>query len=361
MRNLSRAGLAACLLLQITGCAFLHSFDSDLDTQVDQWLAQHEYTKVLDTLKYIRPSNPKYELLQKKRAQAIQEAKRYEQQQIARSRELIANAQWHEAELTLNSAMQKLPDSKPLQAAYADFIRQRAQALQGLYYQLYINKAEWLVKNKDVQAELARTIPNDKKTQQAMEDYKRDSQHVYQQLLICGVEATNINDLDLAEQCYMLANDLQPSASLQATLTDIQQQQAKTRQTKPASLSSEGRTLLEQSKQAMAKGNLKLALTTYNKISVSDKNYALVKAYGQELNHRIHDNVTQGIELGRKLYSQGEVEQALAVWNKQRELDPDNEYLLNYIERAEHVLEKINTLRQQQKPGVTAPKPEGTE
>jgi len=356
MKKLTRVILATLLLAQIASCAFLHSFDSDLDSQIDEWLAQHEYTKVLDTLKYIRPSHPKYQLLQKKRQLALDEAKRYEQQQISKANEFINKEQWHEAEVTLNSAMEKLPDSKALQTAYQDFIKQRAQVLKSLYYQLYINKAEWLVKNKDVQQELTRTIPDDKKTKQAMADYEKETKHVYQQLIICGLEATNINDLELAEQCYMLANELQPGTDLQQTLDEIQNELSKTQKRKPSVLSAQGRTLLEQSKQAMSKGDLKLALNTFNKISTSDKNHALVKAYGQEMKHRIHDNVAQGIELGRKLYSQGEVEQALAVWNKLRELDPGNEYLLSHIERAEHVLEKINKLRKQQ----TTPQKEET-
>ena len=350
MNSSTRVALVYLLLLVLPGCAFLYSFDSDVDKQVDIWMEQHEYTKVLDTLKYIRPSHSKYQLLLAKRQQALEQAKQFEQQQIVKSKNLIEKEQWHEAEMTLNNAIEKLPDSQPLQLAYQDFIKQRAKYLKSLYYQLYINKAEWLVKNKDVQHELNRTIPEDKKTKQAMDDFRKDSQYVYQQLMICGLEATNISDLELAEQCYLLANELQPSAALQSTITEIQAKLARNQKQKPQGLSQQGRNLLDKSKQAMQAGNLKMALNHYNKIPSSDKNHALVKAYSEEMNHRIHDNVNQGIELGRKLYTQGEVEQALAVWNKLRELDPDNEYLLSHIERAEHVLDKVKKLRQQQKP-----------
>jgi len=70
------------------------------------------------------------------------------------------------------------------------------------------------------------------------------------------------------------------------------------------------------------------------------------------MHRRIRENVNQGIELGRKLYSQGQVEQALAVWNKLRDLDPDNENLLSHIDRAERVLEKVKKLREEQKPAA---------
>ena len=127
MMRLVRVLLAFLPLLFISGCAFVHSFDSDLDKQVDAWMAQHEYSKVLDTLQYIRPSNPKYQTLLKKRQQAIAEARRYEQDQISKTLTLIEKGQWHEAELTLNDAIEKLPDSQPLQKTHQELIRQRTQ------------------------------------------------------------------------------------------------------------------------------------------------------------------------------------------------------------------------------------------
>ena len=66
MISLFRWTLAVFLMLFLSSCAFLNSFNSDLNKQVDTWMAQHEYSKILDTLQYIRPSNPNYKLLQKK-------------------------------------------------------------------------------------------------------------------------------------------------------------------------------------------------------------------------------------------------------------------------------------------------------
>jgi tetratricopeptide (TPR) repeat protein len=360
MINLIRAVFASLLLLILSGCAFLNSFNNDLDKQVDIWMAQHEYSKVLDTLQYIRPSNPKYQLLQRKRQQAIEESKRYQQAQIANTLNLIEKGQWHEAELTLNDAIEKLPDSQPLHKTYQEFIKQRAQYLKSLYNQLYINKAEWLVKDKPVQQQLSHTLPDDRKTQQALEDFRKDIQHVYQQLLVCGSAAAQVDDLELAEQCYQLANKLQPSPAIKNTLVDIQEKldrklvpSPQPKQQTPA-ISQLGRNLLEKSKKAVQAGNLKLALSLYNKIPSADKSLGEIKTYNDEMTRRIRENVNQGIELGRKLYSQGQVEQALAIWNKLRDLDPDNENLLSHIDRAEHVLEKIKQLRKEQK-SETAP------
>ncbi|MEJ2399309.1 MAG: hypothetical protein P8Z67_14050, partial [Gammaproteobacteria bacterium] len=135
-------------LLLLSGCAFINSFSSDLDKQVDSWMAQHEYAKVIDTLKYIRPSNPQYRLLRRKRQQAIVEAKRYQQVQINKSLNQIEKGQWHQADLTLRNAKEKLPDSPALDKTYREFVAQRNNYLKSLHIQLDINRAEWLVKNK---------------------------------------------------------------------------------------------------------------------------------------------------------------------------------------------------------------------
>lgn len=365
MTNLFKYALAFASLLFLSSCAFLNSFSSDLDKQVDIWMSQHEYGKILDTLQYIRPSNPKYKLLQKKRQQAIKASRHYEQATITKSLNLIEKGQWHEAELILTNAIEKLPDSQPLHKTYQEFLKQRTVYLKSLYTQLSINKAEWLVKDKPVQQQLDRTLPDDTKTRGAMEEYRRQTRHVYQQLLACGVEATNMSNLEIAEQCYRLADKLLPNATVKNKLAAIRQKLSrnqkpdKEQQSASPAISQLGHNLLEKSKKALEAGHLKLAINQYNKIPGSDKNLDIVKTYGAEMHRRIRENVNQGIELGRKLYSQGQVEQALAVWNKLRDLDPDNENLLSHIDRAERVLEKIKKLRKEQKTETPQASPAG--
>lgn len=351
MKRVIKAAQLVLPLLLLSGCAFINSFNSDLDKQVDTWMAQHEYAKILDTLKYIRPSNPKYKLLQKKRHQAIVAAKRYERTQISESLNLIEKGQWHKAELTLQNAMDKLPDNQALHKAYQEFIAQRQQYLNSLYTQLTINKAQWLVKNKPVEQQLQRTLPDDYPTRRTTQTYKHDSRQVRQKLLECGAQAEKKGELELARHCYQLADKLQPDHELKQKLARIRAQleqpsQTSTRQT--PTLSILGQNLLQKSKKALQAGNLKLALRHYEKIPDDDKQLPEVRSYDTAMQQRIHENVKQGIELGRKLYSQGQVEQALAVWNKLRELDPDNENLLSHIDRAERVLDKIKQLRKEQ-------------
>ena len=340
-----KTAITALALLALNGCAFFHSFDKDLDQQVDKWLAQGEYTRALDALELVRPSHPKYQLLQKKKKQVLQQADRYEKNSLKQVNELVAKQDWDKAEKILNEGMKKLPDSDNVQHAYEEFIRLRANHLKSLYYKVYINKAEWLVKNKDINEELERALPKNRESLNAIREHKEEIQHVYQQLLVCGIEANNINDLDLAEQCYLLAYELKPSDEIKSTLINIQQQLSRLEKHKTTVLSKRARHFLEESKTAMQAGKLKQALELYNQIPGTEKRHGLVKSYKQELDKRINKNVDDGIEVGRKLYSQGQIEQALAIWNELLALAPNNEYLVSHIERAKRVQEKLLKLR----------------
>lgn len=345
---------AVLTVLSLSGCALLQSLDDNLDKQVDVWMRQHEYAKILDTLQYVRPSNPKYKLLQKKRQQAVVESKRYEQNQIKKAVDLMERGQWNKAEICLNDAMDKLPESTALQKTYRDFTLAREQELSRLYCQLYSNKAEWLINNRPVQEQLTHTIQDDHEVKRVFSEYGSDVEQVYGELLDCGKQALQQKNTELALKTYRLADRLNPDKSLKPVLSRLQDaidrklEDAKASGGRGPALSQLGHNLLEKSKKALAAGDLKNAIIHYDKIPEADKQLPQVVAYNASMNRRIHENVSQGIELGRKLYSQGQVEQALAVWNKLRDIDPDNEDLLNHIDRAERVLEKIKQLRQEQ-------------
>jgi len=358
MSRLIFACLAVLAALSLSGCAFLNSLDRNLERQVDVWMKQHEYARVIDTLRYIGPSNPNYKSLQRKRQLALAESKKYEQTEIARAMTLMEKGEWYEADITLQDAMDKLPPSMALDKTYRDFSAARDQHLKDLYCALYRNKADWLIMNRPVQEQLKKTQPDASKTQRIFSQYDNDTTQVYAELLDCGKDAAGRNDLQLALHSYKLASKLRTDKALNTTLARLQQvidrKRAVTQSGQAQALSQLGQNLLDKSKQALAAGDLKLAIRHYEKIPDADKQLPPVVAYDADMNRRIHENVRQGIELGRKLYSQGQVEQALAVWKKLRDIDPDNENLLKHIERAERVLDKIKQLRKEQTQSSTS-------
>ena len=64
----------------------------------------------------------------------------------------------------------------------------------------------------------------------------------------------------------------------------------------------------------------------------------------KELDKRYRQGIDQKIAAGRKLYSNGKIQEALDVWNSLLEINPDNQKLQGHIDRAERVLKKLQRL-----------------
>lgn len=350
LRVLSLALLMTMIQL-IGGCAFLYTFDDQLEQRIDTWIAQQEYSKALDTLEYIRPTHAKYNQLLKKKQHILALSKTFVDDTLRRAQQHTKNHQWHEADKLYQHGLDKMPDNKPLENAYLDFSNQREHYVNTLHYQLFINKAQWLKKSAGIQRELARATPNDSAATRALKQYDEEVQTIHQELIQCGMASIKRNELDLAEQCLLIAEQLYPSSKSHAALDQVQQLLGKRQ---ASTTSNQTEELLEISKQAMDENNLKQAQKLFKQISAKDLSLAPVIQFKKMLNERIANNISQGIEMGRKLYSQGEVENALAVWNDLRELDPANEQLASHIERATRVLNKLKMLKKNE-PVVAPP------
>lgn len=345
--------LVILLALGNSGCALLYSFDDNLNEKIDNWLKDEEYGKASDALTYIRESHPQYAQLQNKKAIVEKRAKLYEQQQLAAIQSHMQKHEWQQAHEVVSTALKKLPDSEPLRDARQDFLQKRALYLNKLHIHQSIYKAEWLIKNKQVQEELIAATPEDTTARRNYRRYTRQVEDSYLEMVECGEECTESGELELAERCFSLANNLQPGQALQSRLNALQDKLAGQKENRKDELTRQGQNILSEAKKQMQAGDLKKAIAEFSKLSIKDKNHSQSKSFKKELDTRVHEHVKQNIELGRKLYSQGEIKQALAIWNDIRELDPDNEYLISHIERAQRVLDKVNKL--QEEPTISPP------
>jgi hypothetical protein len=337
--------LLIALVLFTSGCALLYTFDDQLEQRIDTWIQQQEYGKALATLEYVRPTHAKYDRLLKKKQQILTLSKSLADDTVRRSQQHMKVYQWQEADNLYQQGLEKMPHNPQLESAYQEFNKQRDHYLTTLHYQLFIYKAQWLNKNTRIQHDLAHATPNDSSATRALKQHDEEVQTVYQELLHCGMDSINQNELELAEQCLLLAEQLQPGGKSQTALSQVQEQLALLEKRKTNITPRQTEELLELSKQAMGKNNLKQSQKLFNQIPAKDHSLTPIKQFKKSLDERIANNVSQGIEMGRKLYSQGEVENALAVWNDLRELDPDNEQLDSHIERANRVLNKLKTLK----------------
>lgn len=338
----------------LSGCAFIYTLDSDLEQRVDGWIAQHQYTLALDTLNQVSPSHPQFAILQKKKLHVIALIQQYEEETVQKTRLLVKQHQWLEADEVFSSALQNLPQSKLLNDSYAQFRLKRERQLKSLTCRVHIYRAEWTIKNAPLEDELARIQPSEREGIRLQEQHTDEVRNMFENLVQCGKESLKNTDLELAEQSYTVAEQLNPGGKLFRSEVNIQQQLAAIEKQRATILSPRTGELLESSQQALKKDDVKQAYKLYRQIPVHDRQNTEVRQFHKLLEQRVTTNINQGLEMGRKLYSQGDVERALAIWTDIRELAPDNEQLLNHIERAQRVLNKLKRL-QKSEPVIAPP------
>ncbi|MBI3560226.1 MAG: hypothetical protein HY080_00700 [Gammaproteobacteria bacterium] len=333
------------ITIHLCGCTFIPSLESDLDTRIDQWIKEKKYTQALDALDQVQPGHPHYALLQKKKQRILVLAKEFEKDILYRSEQLSKERRWNEAEQLFVQGLTVLPRNKILADAYHEFKLQRDHQLQLLTFQLYVDKAEWLLKTDPLRQQILQTLPEGENLDRELIPDQHDRKDIFLTLVRCGQQTLESTELNLTEQCLLNAARLNPDGKFYTTTVDIPQLLQQLKQRRVNSLSPEAKEYLAAARQALQKNDIKTAFKLFRKIPSPDHQNISVVEFKKELDLRITTSFGQGIEMGRKLYSQGDIEGALAVWNSVREFDPNNEQLTQHIERAQHVLNKLKSLK----------------
>ena len=193
--------------------------------------------------------------------------------------------------------------------------------------------------------------------------YQHEAAGLAEQLLICGLESLQEDNLETAESCLRLARSIdetpevmQALQSLQAKLDDqrsTEQKQAQiTRgiQTKKRAMTLKNRTgeLLALTGKALDTGDLPGACTTFRKIPAREHGTAPVVAMKNRLEKAIRPRVTELQEQGDRQYRADQVDRAINSWQQALELDPDNAGIQERLERANKVLARLEELKNRQ-------------
>ncbi len=330
--------------LLFNGCAYFHSFNSDLPAKIDQWIEQKEYGQALDTLEYVKPGDSNYKLLMQKKQRIRRLAASLENTTISKARRLTNRNKWNDALLTYNSALDKLPDSKKLQEAKNDFLRKRQAYLKELELRLLINKGEWLNRNASLHQKIKSTLPEEYHSIPGIRDYEDDIDETLPALVACTETAILADELHLAQQCLHLAEQLGKDVSEDSRLTAARRQIKQADRTRVQHQNQKTRALLAELKQGYSLENLQRAhehLAIMRKRNTRDKESVRLQ---RELNQRLQNGLNQRIEAARRLYSGGKIEQALQIWESLQTIAPDNPKLEAHIERAQRVLDKLQHL-----------------
>lgn len=332
------------LSLILHGCAYLHSLNSGLPQQIDEWAAAHEYGKALDTLSYVSKNHKDYPLLKKKQHNLVLKAKEFEYDQHMSARKQENNGQWHKADNIYNNALNKFPKSKLLNTEYQAFTSRRDKYLKDLEFKLSIARGTWLIESTPLQKQIINASPDDYATQRRFKKNSREIQKTADELMTCTATAIQAGRTSLAKTCLDTAERLKSPDIDKAKLISFKKQLNEAHQRFIQKQNNKTRALLKEIKQGYSHDNLQRAQSHLSEFAEHTKQNKEAEKLAKELDKYIRTGLAQRMEAGRRLYSNGQIQEALSIWIPLKSIDPENTKLQDYIERAKRVLDKLEKL-----------------
>lgn len=342
-----RTIIIATIPVIFSGCAYLHSFDSNLPDKIDLWVEQEKYGLALDTLDYVKPGSQHYELLSRKKQQILRLSQAFEKKTVARASQLISKNEWHEAALLYEDALQKLPGSSQIREARKAFITRRQDYINELRTRLMLQKGAWINNNTALYERIKSALPDNFRSVDGIRDYENDRHEVQRALVECARTASATNDLVLARKCLLFADRLDKNLRKDPRLDEVRNKLGQAREARLQQYKQQTTELLNELKQGNSLDNLQRA---HDHLRSSDQFEPLDdEATGlmSELETRMQNGIDQRMESARRLYSQGKIEEALQIWESLQSLAPNNPELEKHIERARRVLDKLHRLQQE--------------
>lgn len=269
----------------------------------------------------------------------IAAAVRYEQKQ-----------QWREADQIFAKALKYVPNSVILQAARKQLDERRDERGQALRAELSINEGEQLLKDARSYEQIAQLSPSSFFTRLEINAYRHKRRKASEQLLAQGKLAMERRDFALAKRCLAIAERLDSTAEVRDALAMADTRLLKNRRTysRQALRGSDLPEQIEQYQRTLAKGDLMLAQQQLMQMQQKFPDDAGLQSLAAELHILIEAKVAVTAQHAKVLYSEGDVQQALALWQEILPLDPDNSDLQLNISRAQRVLQNLRALREKQ-------------
>jgi hypothetical protein len=318
--------------------------DTDLVQRIDQWTAANEYARALNTLEYVSKSHQQYAVLMKKKRHIQLLAGEFANQRHATAQAAEKQQQWSKANDIYLDALDKLPENTFLKTEYQDFITRRDEFLDNLEFKLSISKGSWLIESQPIQKTIATANPYDRLAQKRYQNTIKEMEVTARDLLHCTEVAIQAGRMALAENCLQTASSLNPKHIDEARMKKFRAQLAETHQRRLSVQNEKTRNLINELKQGYSNENLQRAQRHLATIRESDKQNKESRQLAAQLNELLETGITNRIESGRHLYSNGQIEEALSIWIPLQPIAPDNARLQDYIQRAKRVLDKVKKL-----------------
>ncbi|WP_346836719.1 hypothetical protein [Microbulbifer sp. SAOS-129_SWC] len=278
----------------------------------------------------------------------------FEHSAIRSASRLERQGDWHGAERVLQVAAEVLPDSQTLNSAQQQFSERRELREERVRMDMAIHRGERLLQDAEAYQRLRQLKGPGILTWLELQNFHRKCRSSAEELQDHAQQALQRGDYTLAQRGLKVArrlygNDLlQDKEQRERIDQDLAQANRHLRrpprhvsQTSPKADNKRG---IEELQQALDAGDLQSARQQLSQLQQQAPQNPLLPPLQARFQSQLHTRVETAIRHGNELYSNGEIEQAVAVWRDAKALAPDNVELTTNITRAEKVLENLKAL-----------------
>lgn len=312
------------------------------DANIDQWLAQNNFSKIERTLNAINANRTEYRNLLARKDEIEAKKAAYIRNTIKQASQLQQQQQWQEAVSLYETALNNTNHAAELETNYNKLLKLREQEIISLRKQLLLKDANTLISYKPIYERLEQLLPADYRAQNDLNRYKNYVNATTRQLDNCAEDAIKRRQYTTAKECYLLSHTLTPGKHKQAGIERLDSM------IKNVSNQKFYNELLATYRTEYNNNNYHLARQSLQTILKLNPQHEQARKLLDSLTQEINIQVNKKLSLGRDLYSKQKIDAALLQWKQAREMDPDNEEINQLISRAEKVQRKIESLENSQ-------------
>lgn len=363
--------LLIALLLGLSGCAnFPLNSQTPSIQQLDTWLDNHQYGRVIAAVRSVPQSHPEYVHYSARRSAAESRAVRYENSVLSDVASAEGKGDSHTALSLIDKALDNYPESQKLSTKRTALLAMQERKSRVLSAEALLARATWLENELPILEQRAKHSPVDIRLQWTLGQTQNEITSMVSQLITAATDLFEFSEVGLINRCLKQARNFKPGKNDLKTISLLEDRlvmrQADIKRKRLASMARDSSLhntkldkekmkrlalLLKETNRAIKQNNLILArknIIELNDIAADNTEVIRLDAY---IYARINTLVKEMSEQGSMLYRQEQIEPAKKVWEQALTLDPDNIQLKENIQRASRVLEKLKKLREQQTPG----------
>lgn len=332
------------IIITLNGCSLIYSYDSNLVQRVQQWMNEEKYITAIETINRIPATHPHYHELQINKREILERLNKLEQQTIKDSRSLAKQGEWLLALKRIDETEVKLVNAKKLAEHKQKLLIQRNKLIRKYEHEHLNAQARYLSSRIAFYEKIRKTVDKKEDHEFNRVEFDKLCQETSARLLQQAEYQYKENKYAKALTTINLALSLNPDKATTSRLKTAKNLIQKLNKTKQQAHIVSAESLLISLSQRYSYALLK---ETKNKLDWFNQNKERKRAYRvviKKLEAHLMLGTKHYFNMARKLYSIGEVEEALSIWLKLKEIVPNYPKLNSHISRAKKILHKLKRL-----------------